>query len=84
MKDTTLGVSVIICAYTELRWDDLVAAVESLRQQSKPPGEIIVVADYNQRLLERVRGELPCVVAVENGEPQGLSGARNSGDSRCA
>ncbi len=79
MKDTTLNVSVIICAYTEVRWRDLVAAVESLRLQSKLPREIIVVADHNQRLLERVRAELPGVVVVENSGPQGLSGARNSG-----
>ena len=79
MKDTTLDVSVVICAYTEERWDDLVAAVESLQQQSIPPREIIVVVDHNPRLLDRVRAYLPGVVAIENSKPQGLSGARNSG-----
>ncbi len=74
-----LDISVIICAYTEARWHDLVAAVESLRHQTKPAREIIVVVDHNQRLLERVRAELPCVVEVENSDCQGLSGARNSG-----
>src|SRR5690242_12415697 len=76
MTKATLDVSVIICAYTEARWHDLVAAVESLHRQSRPPHEIIVVVDHNQLLLERARTELSDVV-VENSEPQGLSGARN-------
>jgi glucosyl-dolichyl phosphate glucuronosyltransferase len=71
--------SVILCAYTEARWDDLVAAVESVRRQTLPPQEIIVVVDHNDQLLARVRSQLPGVVAVANGEARGLSGARNSG-----
>lgn len=71
-------VSVVICAYTLKRWDDLVAAVESVRAQR--PEEIVVVVDHNDALLERVRAELlPAVVAVESDGPQGLSGARNAG-----
>jgi GT2 family glycosyltransferase len=79
MAEAMLDVSVIICTYTEARWHDLVAAVESLHGQSKMPREIIVVVDHNQYLLERVQAELPGVVVVENSESQGLSGARNSG-----
>lgn len=79
MIKTTLDVSVVICAYTEARWPDLGAAVESLRRQSIPAREIIVVIDHNQQLLERVRAEFSGIIAVENSEPQGLSGARNSG-----
>jgi GT2 family glycosyltransferase len=78
MTEAMLDVSVIICAYTEARWLDLVAAVESLHRQSIPAREIIVVVDHNQRLLERVRAHLS-VIVVENSETQGLSGARNSG-----
>jgi|SRR5947209_3205028 len=78
MTEAMLDVSVIICAYTEARWLDLVAAVESLHRQSIPAREIIVVVDHNQRLLERVRTQLS-VIVVENSELQGLSGARNSG-----
>ncbi len=76
---TINGVSVIICTYSKDRWDVLVAAVESVQQQSLPPGEIIVVVDHNTQLLERVRAHLPRVVVVENSESPGLSGARNSG-----
>jgi glucosyl-dolichyl phosphate glucuronosyltransferase len=79
MREVTLDISVIICAYTEARWPDLVAAVESLHQQSTPAREIIVVVDHNQCLLERVRTQLSSIVVVENSKPQGLSGARNSG-----
>ncbi len=79
MIDAAFDVSVIICAYTEERWHDLVAAVESVQQQSTPPREIIVVIDHNKPLLERVRAHISGVIAVENNEQQGLSGARNSG-----
>jgi GT2 family glycosyltransferase len=73
------SISVIICAHTEERWNDLVEAVASVDQQALPPGEIIVVVDHNPRLLKRVQENMPNVVAVENKETRGLSGARNSG-----
>lgn len=79
MLYATLDVSVIICAYTEERWHDLVAAVESIQRQRVLPREVIVVIDHNPRLLERVRAHIPDVIVTENCEPQGLSGARNSG-----
>jgi glycosyltransferase involved in cell wall biosynthesis len=79
MTSNTLDVSVVICAYTVARWDDLVTAVESVQQQSASPREIVVVIDHNTALLERVRMHFPDVVAVENKESRGLSGARNSG-----
>lgn len=79
MIQKPLDVSVIICVYTEARWSDLIAAVESLDRQSVPVREIIVVVDYNQHLFERVRTEFPGIVVVENSESHGLSGARNSG-----
>ncbi len=71
--------SVIICAYTEERWDDLMTAVGSVRAQRLLPHEIIVVVDHNPALLARVERDLPSVHAVPNHEPRGLGGARNSG-----
>lgn len=71
--------SVVICAYTLERWQDLVAAVASLRRQAGEPPEIVVVVDHNDALLERVRGRLPDVTVVPNRHQRGLSGARNSG-----
>jgi len=79
MTDATADVSVIICTYTEERWPDLVAAIESIQRQSLPARELIVVVDHNKPLLQCVRAQFPHVVAVENSEVQGLSGARNSG-----
>ena len=38
---TTL--SVVICAYTEERWDDLVAALASVANQRRPALETIIV-----------------------------------------
>ena len=75
----TQDISVIICTYTENRWDDLVAAVESVHQQTLQPCEIIVVIDHNPRLLERARTHFPDVVLVENTDARGASGSRNSG-----
>jgi len=72
-------VSVIICAYTEERWHDLVAAVSSVQRQTKPPLEVIVAIDHNPTLTERVLREIEGVVVTENREVRGLSGARNSG-----
>ncbi len=78
-SQTATSVSVVVCAYTSDRWDDLCAAVDSLRQQSVRPHEIIVVIDHNPRLLQRACEEWPELVVLENGEAQGLSGARNTG-----
>ena len=72
-------ISVVICAYTEDRWNDLVAAVGSVQQQTFSPREIIVVIDHNPDLLKRVREYVPGVVVVENTKTRGLRGARNSG-----
>lgn len=72
-------ISVVICAYTQGRWDDLLAAVESLRRQTVQVHEIIVVIDHNPDLLQRARQHIPDVTLVENQDEQGLSGARNTG-----
>lgn len=72
-------VSVVICAFTEARWDDLVAAWESLQCQSMPPDQVIIVIDHNQTLLERARHKFPNTDVMPNLEEQGLSGARNTG-----
>src|ERR1019366_4796017 len=79
--DTSEDVSVVICAYTEERWHELIAAVKSVRTQTVAPREIIVVIDHNQALFERVQANISGITLVENHEPRGLSGARNSGIS---
>lgn len=75
----TSKISVIICAFTEERWDATVAAIESVRKQTLPADETILVIDHNPPLLERARAAIPGIIAIENSEPRGLSGSRNSG-----
>lgn len=79
MPQTTVDISVIVCAYTEKRWNNLVAAVDSVRRQTLPATEIIVVIDHNPVLLQQVQEYMKDVVVVENNEAVGLRGARNCG-----
>src|SRR2546430_14885470 len=79
MSPATFDVSVVICAYTQDRWDDLVAAAAALQNQSMQARQIIVVVDHNPALLDRVCREIPNVTAMANQYGKGLSGARNSG-----
>jgi glycosyltransferase involved in cell wall biosynthesis len=79
VTEATGGISTIICAYTEERWDALLAAVESVRQQTLPPDEIIVVIDHNPALLARARAQIAAATVIANTEARGLSGARNTG-----
>lgn len=74
----TADLSVVICGYTEARWNELVAAVKSVQRQLKPPREIIIVIDHNPRLLERARAFFSGATVLGNQKPQGISGARNT------
>jgi len=74
-----LTVSVVICAYTEDRWEDIRRAVESARNQTVPPHDVVVVVDHSPGLLERANLELTGVSVVPNTQRAGLAGARNSG-----
>jgi GT2 family glycosyltransferase len=72
-------VSVVVCAYTEARWDALVAGVQALAEQTLPPREVIVVVDHNEALFVRAGGALRGTRVLANEERSGLSGARNTG-----
>ena len=72
-------VSVVICSYSEDRWDRLIGALDSVRTQTFPPKQTIVVVDYNVDLYKRLIFTVPDAVIVENAGPKGLSGARNTG-----
>jgi glycosyltransferase involved in cell wall biosynthesis len=73
------SVSVIICAYTMDRWDDLVRAVGSIRTQTRPALETIVVIDGNEELKARAERELADVAVLMNTHSPGLSGGRLTG-----
>jgi GT2 family glycosyltransferase len=72
-------VSVIICAYTLDRWQDLLNAVQSCCEQTVPPLEVVVVVDNNDELRRRAEAALPDARVVANHHGPGLSGGRNSG-----
>lgn len=76
---TFYKISVIICAYTEDRMDQLIEAIESIHRQTLPATEVIVVIDYNPGLFARLRQFNRNIVLLENREKKGLSGARNTG-----
>ncbi|MFI6684648.1 glycosyltransferase family 2 protein [Streptomyces sp. NPDC050485] len=77
--------SVVVCVYTEDRWEDILAAVSSVRTQSLPALETLLVVDHNERLLERLRAEFKDLAAagevrvLANAGPRGLSAGRNTG-----
>ncbi len=75
----SVTVSVVVCSYTEERWDLLAAALGSLGEQTRPPTEIVLVIDHNSQLFRRARAAFSKVRIVENAGCQGLSDARNSG-----
>ncbi|MGW1493900.1 glycosyltransferase family 2 protein [Streptomyces sp. NPDC002402] len=87
--------SVVICVYTEDRWEDILAAVDSVRRQSLPALETLLVVDHNPALLERLTKEYKEyreyggqsenvaqgeeVRVLANAGPRGLSAGRNTG-----
>lgn len=73
------SVSVIICSYTQQRWDALLDAVASVGRQTQAALETIVVVDHNSDLLERATATLRDACVIESTGERGLSGARNTG-----
>jgi glycosyltransferase involved in cell wall biosynthesis len=73
------AISVIICAYTTDRWLDLLAAVDSIRKQTRPALEVIVAVDHDSALAGRARELRPPVLVTENRGTRGLSDTRNAG-----
>lgn len=75
-------VSVVICAHTMDRLDDIRAAVASVRAQTHQPDELFLVIDHNPELQEAV-GDLEAKIVPNVGE-KGLSGGRNTGTELAA
>ncbi|WP_030176117.1 MULTISPECIES: glycosyltransferase family 2 protein [Actinomycetes] len=75
-----VSISVVVCAYTLDRLEQLTAAITSARTQLHDSDDIIVVIDHNDELFEQIT---PLVSeqlrVVPNDHAQGLSGARNTG-----
>ncbi len=78
MIGADVDVDVVICAHTLDRWDDILAAIESVGAQSHPAARTIVVIDHEPDLLARLAGREDITLVANEDEP-GLAGARNSG-----
>jgi glucosyl-dolichyl phosphate glucuronosyltransferase len=74
-----LTVSVVVCVYTEERWPQIRLALTSLEEQTLRPTQVIVVADHNPPLAERIAALYPTIDVISNEYSRGLSGARNTG-----
>jgi glycosyltransferase involved in cell wall biosynthesis len=74
-----LGVSVVVCAYTEVRWAQTRAALKSVLEQRPRAAQVLLVVDHNPALAARARHELPGLSVLESDDVAGLSGARNAG-----
>jgi hypothetical protein len=74
-------VTVVVCAYTERRWTQTRAALESVLRQRSGPQQVLLVVDHNPSLAERASAELADagITVLESSGPPGLSGARNTG-----
>lgn len=75
----SIDVAVVICAYTEQRWEQTVAAVRSVTEQVPGPSQVLLVIDHCDALAARARRELPTITVLDSDGPPGLSGARNTG-----
>lgn len=71
--------SVVVCVYTEKRLPQIRGALDSIFRQTMPPSQLIVVADHNPALRDRLAAEHLDLEVVSNKFQKGLSGARNTG-----
>jgi hypothetical protein len=55
----SITTSVIICAYTEFRWQQLLCAAESIRKQTASVDELLIVIDHNEELRHRAKQAMP-------------------------
>ena len=78
-QPTHPAVSVVMCVYTERRWDDICEGMAALENQTLPPAEVLVVVDHADELLERLRRVFPQARVLSSQGPRGLSAARNTG-----
>ena len=81
--DQRPSVSIIICAHSTHRWEQLRNALDSALSEN--PDEVLIVIDHNVDLLRLANDALksstshPPVRIVANDNAKGLSGARNTG-----
>ncbi len=77
------SVAVVICAYTEERFPQLVEAIESAKNQTQPPETVVVVVDDNALLARDIAARFTDITVVPLERRTGLAGARNAGVAAC-
>jgi glycosyltransferase involved in cell wall biosynthesis len=70
---------VVVCAWSEDRWNDLQCAIESIERQTERATEIVLAVDHNEHLRLRAMQRFPGMVIVSNEGRRGLADARNAG-----
>lgn len=74
-----MQVSVVISTYTEDRFEDVKRCVESLKNQTRSPDEMILILDPVERLVNFYRSRMGEEVKIVKSFGFGLSNARNRG-----
>ncbi|MEM2130652.1 MAG: glycosyltransferase [Candidatus Bathyarchaeia archaeon] len=74
-----MDVSVVISVYSIERASDVAKCIDSVKKQTFPPREIIVVVDPNEKLVNFYKQHLSSDVKLVVSEGYGLSNARNTG-----
>jgi GT2 family glycosyltransferase len=80
----SIRASVVVCVYTENRLSQIRAALDSIGRQTMPPWQVIVVADHNPALCDRLAADYPDLEVIPSKFEKGLSGARNTGIEHAA
>lgn len=81
-KSNIMEVSVVVCAYSMKRYDDVCEAIESVLSQTYDNIDVILVIDGNEELFERLQSEFDNQEAVTiqcNEKNRGLSYSRTRG-----
>lgn len=79
MSEPSLSAGVVICTFSERRLPVLLAAIQSVKSQTRRPDELVLVVDHNDDLRRRLRGQLGEMTVIANEGEQGLSAGRNTG-----
>jgi glucosyl-dolichyl phosphate glucuronosyltransferase len=71
--------SIVIACHTEERFEQLLEAIDSARQQAPEPDQLIIAVDHNEALCRRLRAEVDGIEIVDHRGDPGASGTRNAG-----
>ncbi len=71
--------SVVVCCYSEARWDLLQQTIASVQNQVRTVDQLVLVVDHNDVLLDRLQSRTDGTTVVANRGHQGLSHACNTG-----